>query len=32
MSGDKGQIIEETALDVRDSLNNSLAAAKAGHW
>jgi high-affinity iron transporter len=31
-AGDKGQIIEETALDVRDSLNNSLAAAKAGHW
>jgi high-affinity iron transporter len=31
-AGAKGQIIEETALDVRDSLNNSLAAAKAGHW
>jgi high-affinity iron transporter len=31
-AGDKEQIIEETALDVRDSLNNSLAAAKAGHW
>ena len=31
-AGDKGQIVEETALDVRDSLNNSLAAAKAGHW
>ncbi len=31
-AGDKGQIIEETALDVRDSLNNSLAAARAGHW
>jgi high-affinity iron transporter len=30
--GDKGQIIEETALDVRDALNNSLAAAQAGHW
>jgi high-affinity iron transporter len=31
-AGEKGQIIEETAMDVRDSLNNSLAAAKAGHW
>ena len=31
-AGQGGQIIEETALDVRDSLNNSLAAAKAGHW
>jgi high-affinity iron transporter len=31
-AGDKGQIIEETALDVRTSLNDSLAAAKAGHW
>ncbi|HEX4139024.1 MAG TPA: FTR1 family protein [Candidatus Methylacidiphilales bacterium] len=31
-SGDKGQIIEETALDVRTALNDSLAAAKAGHW
>jgi high-affinity iron transporter len=31
-AGEKGQIIEETAFDVRDSLNNSLAAAKAGHW
>lgn len=30
--GDKGQIIEETAMDVRDALNNSLAAAQAGHW
>jgi high-affinity iron transporter len=30
--GDKGQIIEETALDVRDALNNSLAAAQVGHW
>jgi high-affinity iron transporter len=30
--GDKGQIIEETAFDVRDALNNSLAAAQAGHW
>ena len=30
--GDKGQIIEETALDVRDALNNSLASAQAGHW
>ena len=30
--GDKGQVIEETALDVRDALNNSLAAAQAGHW
>ena len=31
-SGSGGQIIEETAMDVRDALNNSLAAAKAGHW
>ena len=31
-TGDHNQIIEETALDVRDSLNNSLAAAQAGHW
>jgi high-affinity iron transporter len=31
-AGQGGQIIEETAMDVRDSLNNSLAAAKAGHW
>ncbi len=31
-AGEKGQIIEETALDVRTSLNDSLAAAKAGHW
>ncbi|MGB8354488.1 MAG: FTR1 family protein [Chthoniobacteraceae bacterium] len=31
-SGDKGQIVEETALDVREALNNSLAAAQAGHW
>jgi high-affinity iron transporter len=31
-AGDRGQIIEETALDVRTSLNDSLAAAKAGHW
>jgi high-affinity iron transporter len=31
-SGQGGQIIEETALDVRTSLNDSLAAAKAGHW
>jgi len=31
-AGAKGQIIEETAFDVRDSLNNSLAAATAGHW
>jgi high-affinity iron transporter len=31
-SGDKGQIVEETAFDVRDALNNSLAAAQAGHW
>ncbi len=31
-AGDKGQIIEETALDVRTALNDSLAAAKAGHW
>jgi high-affinity iron transporter len=31
-AGSGGQIIEETAFDVRDSLNNSLAAAKAGHW
>jgi high-affinity iron transporter len=31
-SGDKGEVIEETAMDVRDALNNSLAAAQAGHW
>jgi high-affinity iron transporter len=31
-SGDKSRIIEETAFDVRDALNNSLAAAVAGHW
>ena len=31
-AGDKGQVVEETALDVRDALNNSLAAAQAGHW
>jgi len=31
-AGAGGQIIEETAFDVRDSLNNSLAAAKARHW
>ncbi len=31
-AGAKGQIIEETALDVRTSLTDSLAAAKAGHW
>ncbi len=31
-SGDKGQIVEETALDVREALGNSLAAAQAGHW
>jgi len=31
-AGDKGQIVEETAFDVRDALNNSLAAAQAGHW
>ncbi len=31
-AGQGGRIIEETAMDVRDSLNNSLAAAKAGHW
>jgi high-affinity iron transporter len=31
-AGQGGQIIEETALDVRTSLNDSLAAAKAGHW
>lgn len=31
-SGDKGQIVEETALDVREALGNSLAAAEAGHW
>jgi high-affinity iron transporter len=31
-AGQGGQIIEETAMDVRDSLNNSLAAARAGHW
>ena len=30
--GQGGQIVEETAMDVRDSLNNSLAAARAGHW
>ena len=31
-SGDKGQIVEETVLDVREALGNSLAAAQAGHW
>ena len=31
-SGDKSRIIEETSFDVRDALNNSLAAATAGHW
>ena len=31
-AGQGGQIIEETAMDVTDSLNNSLAAARAGHW
>ena len=31
-SGDKGQIVEETALDVREALGSSLAAAQAGHW
>ena len=31
-SGEKGQIIEETALDMRTALNDSLAAAKSGHW
>ncbi len=31
-SGDKGQVVEETALDVREALNSSLAAAQAGHW
>lgn len=31
-SGDKGQVVEETALDVREALGNSLAAAQAGHW
>jgi high-affinity iron transporter len=31
-SGDKAQIVEETALDVREALSNSLAAAQAGHW
>jgi high-affinity iron transporter len=31
-SGDKGQVVEETALDVREALSNSLAAAQAGHW
>ncbi len=31
-AGDKSQVVEETALDVRDALNNSLAAAQAGHW
>ena len=30
--GDRSQIVEETAMDVRDALNNSLAAAQAGHW
>jgi high-affinity iron transporter len=31
-AGAGGQIVEETAMDVRDALNNSLAAARAGHW
>jgi high-affinity iron transporter len=31
-SGDRTQVVEETAMDVRDALNNSLAAAQAGHW
>ena len=31
-AGDKGQVVEETALDVREALGNSLAAAQAGHW
>lgn len=31
-AGEKGQVVEETALDVREALNNSLAAAQAGHW
>jgi high-affinity iron transporter len=31
-SGDRGQVVEETALDVREALGNSLAAAQAGHW
>ncbi len=31
-SGEKGQVVEETALDVREALSNSLAAAQAGHW
>ena len=31
-AGDKGNIIEETALEVRSALNNSLAAAKADQW
>ena len=30
--GEKGRVVEETALEVRSSLNNSLAAAQAGHW
>ncbi len=31
-AGDKENIIEETALEVRSALNNSLAAAKADQW
>ena len=31
-SGDREQVVEETALDVREALGNSLAAAQAGHW
>jgi len=31
-AGAKGQVVEETALEVRSALMNSLAAARAGHW
>ena len=31
-AGDKSNVIEETALEVRSALNNSLAAAKADQW
>lgn len=30
--GNKSMVVDETALEVRSSLNNSLAAAQAGHW
>jgi hypothetical protein len=32
LQGDKGQVIEETALEVRSNLNNSLAAALSDQW